>query len=722
MKLIEIIVGATIVIAPAIAIAQSADEGVIEEIVVTAQKVASSEQKTPISMEVYTGKDLADRGVVDLKNLAANDPSLIFATSTNEPYIAMRGVSTGNVTETGNPSVAVATDGVFLNRSYSLNSTLYDIDRIEVLRGPQGTLYGRNAVGGVVSIVTNKPTDDFGANVSVDIGNYRQENAQAAVNLPINDWMAVRVAAASYYHDGYRNNAPNLRDGDDQDSRSARAQILIHPTEQFSALIGYTETTIDEAGGATLLLPFNPSNPNHNAPAISNPFAWPVDAPQYEKSNTKDWHWDISYAGLPGRTTVDFLGGWNEIAWHHASPQLADPGEGNVPGGIDANTSYFQNEYPKTTSYELRFSSPTDQLVAWQTGLYYFSEKSSLHSIFIDNYNSPNENDDIITFNFPKVDSSSKAAFGQLSYNATDTLKFTAGARYTKDTIVRDGTFDLYLNVGPDGTVPIHVTPNVDGYADSSKVTWLVDADWSITNQNMVYAKVSTGYKAGGFTGAGSYKPESLTAYETGSKNRFNDGKLQLNGAVYWMNYTDQQLNQFSDPIAGAQTVNANSRIYGFEGNLIALVGPGGRLVLSTNYLNARITEFTPPAGYNPAISASIVGDDVPLSPRFSGSLEFDQSFGALAGTFTGRGQLTYESGKFFSANNFADTYAGANAIGNLSLEYKRPGSRWTVQGYVRNLTNRVVLVDAEEVYNANFKEYSFGPPRTFGVRISANF
>ena len=715
---------AAVLIGYAVSAASAAEStvDVLEEVIVTAQKEVSTEQKTPISMQVYSASELAHRGVVDLQTLAQTDPSLTFAMSTSEPYLALRGVSTGNVTETGDPSVAVATDGIFLNRSYSLNAGMFDLERVEILRGPQGTLYGRNAVGGVVSIVTNKPGDTFGGNASIDAGNYNAINLQGAINMPLTSWLAVRLSGASFKHDGYRDNSPSRTNGDDLNTHAVRAQVALHPTENFKAVVGFTYTSEDDAGKVSILLPFNPTD--HSMPALGRTDQWPIFAPQFQRIYSKDWKWDIAYGGLPGGVTINLLGGYNSIEWHHASPVLADPGGGNRPGGTSSNTSYFQNEFPKTVSHELRISSPADARLGWQFGGYYFKEKSSVQSRMIDNFGTTFENHDITTFNFPQVDSESKAGFGQLSFKANDKLKLTAGARYTKDSMIRVGTFDLFLNLPPppNGPGPIHITPPVNGQSASSKTTWLVDADYDITSHSMLYAKTSTGYKAGGFTGAGSYDPESMTAYEVGSKNRFLDEHLQVNGAVFFMNYKGQQVNQFSDPQAGAQTLNVDSRLYGFEGSMIALANQNNRFNLSVNYLHSKIMAFVPPAGY-PSNGNPVVGNSVPMSPEWAASAGYEASMAGPAGVYTAGVQAKYEADKYTGVNNFPDTLIPSHTTVDLSLGYKPNAGNWDLQAYVRNVTNKAYFVDAEEVYpGAGSRLYSYAAPRTFGLRVSASF
>lgn len=693
----------------------------LKEVVVTAERTQSNEQKTPISMQVYSHQDLVARGAINLQSLANTDPSITFAYSTGEPYIAMRGVATGNVTDTGDPSVAVETDGIFLNRSYSLESDMYDIARVEVLRGPQGTLYGRNAVGGVISIITAHPAHHFDSRASVEVGNYGTLNTEGMLNLPLSRTLAVRFAAASFFHNGYRNNAPSRTNGDDMNSRSGRMEVAFDPGAGFHGWLSYEYTRETDAGQAAELIPFDGPNgtATHKAQNPS-PYAWPIYAPHFNDLTEKDLKWSLTQGHLPGGVTITLLGGWNSTEWHHAQPSIATPGNGWEVGGQSKYASYFQNEYPVTQSDELRFSSPTDQRFTWQTGIYYFQDKSQVFSHFVDNYGTQYQDNNITTFVFPRDDSTSKAVYGQFTYKITNAVSFTGGGRYTKDDIVRAGTFDAYRQRA--GHL-ILITPNVNGRASSDKVTYLADVNWQVTPQNMVYGKVSTGYKAGGFTGAGSYKPESLISYEIGSKNRMFNDTAQLNGDVYYMNYTNQQLNQFTDPLAGAQTVNANSKIYGIEASLKTLLGRIGQLEIDADYLHARVEGFVPPPGYNPAVSEPIIGNELPVSPPYSVSAQFQHTWdGILNGVVTGMISAKYQDSMFFSANDFASTQSSANTTENVALTYQRDDSNWSAMFYCRNITNRPVLIDAEEVYTTGAYQYDWAPPRTFGVRITASF
>ncbi len=196
----------------------------------TAERHEETSQTTPVAMSVYSGKDIADAGVHDISTLTTIDPSVNFTTATGSGYIAIRGVSSTDLTEIGDPAVSVSRDGFFTNRSYGLFSSFYDVERVEVLKGPQGTLYGRNSSGGVINIISATPTDTFGGYVSIDAGDYQALNFEGALNLPLSDTVQMRISGVSLHHDAYRDNALATRGADDEDSRSSACNSPSSPS------------------------------------------------------------------------------------------------------------------------------------------------------------------------------------------------------------------------------------------------------------------------------------------------------------------------------------------------------------------------------------------------------------------------------------------------------------------------------------------------------------
>ena len=220
---------------PATAEAPAAEE-TLTEITVTAEKVQSTEQRTPIAMTVLSADTLARNNVGTLADLAQIAPSVEFSQNDGSEIITIRGVSSRDTTEIGDPDVSVNIDGLYFQRAIGLGDSIFDLERVEVLRGPQGTLYGRNAVGGAINFVTAKPKNEFEASTSVVFGNYNTVQTEGMVNIPISDIVQIRASFFTRSHSGYADNAP-AQDGDDADSKAARLHVAIEPFDDLKILL-----------------------------------------------------------------------------------------------------------------------------------------------------------------------------------------------------------------------------------------------------------------------------------------------------------------------------------------------------------------------------------------------------------------------------------------------------------------------------------------------------
>jgi iron complex outermembrane receptor protein len=222
------------------------------------------------------------------------------------------------------------------------------------------------------------------------------------------------------------------------------------------------------------------------------------------------------------------------------------------------------------------------------------------------------------------------------------------------------------------------------------------------------------------------YGPEKVTSYELGSKNRFLDNSLQLNLAAYYLDYKDQQVSTFvSDPQGtGSRTVNAGaSEIYGLEANIDYATDAFGRLSISANYLHARYESFLTVVGWNTSINQNLAGNRLPLSPTLSTTVQYERPISLSSGaTLTPGVNVKYESAKFFQPENYASSKQDAYALLNATLKYEPADANWSIQGYVNNITDEVVLVDAGEFYTGRNYTYAYQPPRTYGLRVAMDF
>lgn len=706
----------------------------LDEVVVTAQKRVGTEQTTPISMNVWSAEELVRKGISDIQSLSIADTSLNYSNGGSEGFIAIRGVLSKDVTEIGDPTVPVGQDWFFTNRPAQLINTMYDIERVEVLRGPQGTLYGRNATGGVVNIVTTKPGREFEARTSLELGNFNTLNFMGALNVPVSERIQVRGAFTSRRHDGYRENPGTLgsasQEGDDEDARSGRIQIAIQPTDNLDLLLAYQNTRIGGTGTVALNIPFVPSTtiPGdivHELPDLGDPRRFPLGGPTRLEIEDELMRLQADYQFGNGYS-LTYLGGYSDFRWQQWLPT---PGLFTPPG---VPNSFLQNEFPKTQNHELRLASDEEGFFTWQAGLYYFEERSTnlLSSAVADPGASTEA--ELLTFRFPLVKATSEAVFGQASFAVTDALSLTAGARYSRDEKTRTGVLDIPV-------FGIFGIPQ-EGSADFSKTTGHLGLGWTFNDDQFLYAKADTGYKAGGFTTCNPYDPEEVTTFEIGSKNRLRDDSIEFNVAAFYNDYKDQQVQTFvpaSVCISNSTVQNAgSSEIYGLEAAFTALVDAVGRFDVSLTWLNARYDDFvaqpglpaaaagcsdqvpvTDDLGNVIAINCQLSGNRLSLAPDITIAAGYERSWTlADAATITGRIEGKFYSEQYYDAFNYRSTRQDDYALLNAYVDYER--DNWRVGLWGRNLTDEVYFLSAQEFYTISTYQYAFAPPRTYGVRF----
>lgn len=702
----------------------------ITDIVVTAQRSATSLQRTPISIQVYTGEDLQRRGVADMRSLVQTDSSVNLNLSTGQPVIAIRGVATQNATEVGDPAVSIASDGVFTNRPSGTFAAFYDIDRVEILRGPQGTLFGRNSTGGTINLITARPTDGDVGRITGEYGNYDQVAADGFANFGLAENVNARMSFTVRSRNGFRNNAPADNRGDDEDVKSLRFQVAFAPTDRLSGWLLGQYTSVGGTGPVSQIAPFVFKNgvdgePVHEIPGeLRESHRFPLYAQYSQDLRRWEVRGGLTY-DLSGNISINYLGGYDKINYLRVQAQnpywggvLNGPGNGTIVPVI-----YHNRERPETINQEIRIgSSPRDRLF-WQVGAYYFRESSDVVAYTEYNPGAATAQRGV-EFLYPEVRSSSKALFAQATYALTDSLKLTGGVRYTWDKKSREGSF--LLDEAETG-LPFTITLPQSGATKSSKPTWLAGVDYQVNPDSLLYAKFSTGYKVGGFNSATSnYGPESVNAYEIGLKNNFLNNHLQLNIAAFRMDYSNQQVAQFltGSQNTGSQTVNAGkSRIWGVELNTVVNARDLGNLSVSANYTHARYIDFLASAGWDPTINIDFSGNRLPLSPEWSlsGQYQYPIELGSGA-LITPRVAMKYQSKQFFSYTNYNSTKQGSYALVDAGIDFAPSSKKWLLQAYVKNLFDKTILADATEFYSYNDYTVTYQAPRTYGMRLSYNF
>jgi iron complex outermembrane receptor protein len=679
---------------PIIAIAED-ETSELTEIVVTAQKRAEDLQKIPAAISAETGNVLVEQGVTDVRGLGQLFPAIELGQDYIYTQIDIRGVGANNDAPALDPAIAFNIDGVYQSRDYGTYGAFYDIDRVEVLRGPQGTLYGRNATGGSINLVTNKPVDTFEAAADLDLGNYDSKRAFGMLNVPVTDELAVRGAVQYSAHDGYLSSGFN-----DQDSMAGRLQALFKPNSDISLLVGGDFFYDHSLGAHTLIgLPFvMPSNPYFD-PATSGGYF--SDFKSWSFHSQLDWN-------LGGAILTDIL------AFKRVDIDTTDPVVGVFATTVSTDKSY---------SNELRLASVVDPKNPWSwvAGIYLFKETDYVYQDYFNPYFSS------ITIN-PDIAEKSGALFGQATYAIRDGLRLTAGLRYSDDTKTANGQDQTFI---PEFSFPVANVPDVFGQT-WHHVDWKVGIDTDLTPTSLLYANVATGYLEGGFNLGSTvgllpnFQPEKLLAYTVGSKNRFDDNRFQLNVEAFYYDYKDYIVSEYLTAGAAAgdfALYNAEkTQIYGAEIETQFLATQRDLLTVNLALLHAEYTDFILPVASNGLTDLS--GYTAMKSPSVSIQAGYQHTWNIAGGARVQAGVTTHFDSSYWtlfdhSPGSAQPSYTKTNVV----LSYIAPGNKWHVQAYGDNLENSAVISTAAPANSSSdgVPWVHLEPPRTYGVRFGFN-
>jgi iron complex outermembrane recepter protein len=703
----------------------------LEEIIVTAQRRSESLERTPLAITALSADTLETRGISSANDLNQVVPGLAVSRTGISAQIGIRGVVSTNDTEVGDPAVAFNVDGVYLARSRGALAALFDIDRIEVLRGPQGTLYGRNATAGSINVITNRPDlDKASSSASIEYGNYNELQTFGMLNVPLDSTLAIRGAFQTDHHDGYSDNTP-ARPYQDLDSTAGRVEALWKPVEQLAALLSLEYYHDGGAGfggyGAT-----NPLG-TYATGAGATAYRFAVSQDGYNNETTKGATLSVDWT-LPIGATLSYVGNYRTDDWHSLSGSSAAGPTGafcaTATSADCRSNTFFSLE--NQTSHELRLGNG-EGIFKWVAGLYYFKENNN---VFLGI--TPIAGITSLAFAQPSVTEESKAAFGQATFSVTDRFRLTGGARYTQDHKGRIGETEAF---GPIvGEQCVGCGPLNDNFADLkwSKTTWKGGAEFDVTADSMLYASVGTGYKAGGY-GDGvapnnnPYNPEDILAYDLGIKNDLLGHRLQVNVDSFYDLYTNYQASGLA-VVSGQSslvTINAGkAKIYGLELETASLLTDVDRLNLSVALLHAKFTQFDLLGDPFSAGPVSYTGNNLPNAPDVTVNLGYQHVFGLAGGaTITPRADVTYVASQDLDYHNYDVTKQGAYTKTDLSLSYDSAKRTWRAMLYVHNLEDKAVLASAAPDPRATSipigQTSGFGsylPPRTFGVKLSARF
>lgn len=720
---------------PAEAAAESDGDGSFE-IVVTAQRREQQLQDVSLSITAVGGEELSSRGVTDAINLNDVVPGLKIGFLGNQVQTYVRGVGDTTSNPYTQASVSLNVDGVYIARSPAFRTNFFDLARVEVLRGPQGTFYGRNSAGGAINILSKDPrqgeTDGY---FIAEAGNYSLLKAEGAASVSLSDTFAVRFAAQIIDSDGTTSIGAN-----DLVSQAFRLKALWEPSDKFSM-----KTTLDysEVGGR------GPGRVNYPA-QFGDPWESPND-PRMTQA---------LYPNLPLQFDKPSLDNKNYGASTEIVYDLGGPALTLIPAYrysesfalTDNGTGTISLETSDQLSFEARIGNESS-FGNWVIGGYLFNEDQSI-DLLVRTINKFTGNGTRYQQQiFPNFDTNASAIFGETTVNLSDDLRFIAGARYTQESRAKQGRIlnGTVANFVP--TINPALTVNINTTLDVNAVTWKTGFEYDASPDNMLYFTASRGFKSGGFTATNDspFFPEYLTAFTFGSKNSFGRAVLNLE-AFYWK-YKDQQISFVTIDQGATTFVTRNagrSTIWGLSAEAVLPVGKNGRLSGSVEYLNTNFDSYVfqttgaaVPAGQIRADGClsggsngtlrivDCSGKPLPQSPKWSGNARYTQAFPlSNGGSVDFAGDIKFASKTFLAGSNFASPFFQDDGYVTFdaSLSYKTPSGAWTLQGYVRNITNEAIYVQASATSNFTVpggiapSVAAIRPPRTYGVSLRHEF
>jgi len=753
---------------PASALAQTAPArtsatGAIEELVVTARKTEERAQDVPVAITAISPMRMKDLGISNFSDVSRSTPNL-FVTRYNSnpasPLITIRGQAQQDVTLNIDSPVGVYVDGVYLPHSFGLDAAMVDIERIEVLKGPQGTLYGKNTTGGAISVVTKSPDlDQFGGFADVTLGNYDFVGVNAALNIPlVKDQLAMRLVASNSNHNGYGRDARGGAVNDDH-SRFYRAKIRWEPSETVHVLLSADYQRLWNRGSAIHLTEVNPyPSTVRNTPATATGFLQ-VRA-ERGLPNTPDGilaarNLLATYIyGQPsgpksfydGSTFSPQAGHYD--GWGASADIAADLTDSITLRSITAVRKFRRTDVididasPFTIIESLNLAHSTNwaeelqlsgsgERYNWIVGAYANwedADDTSPNTITVPlvNPSSPGRN-------LADLKQSSKAVYGQAGYNLTDQVRLTAGLRWTSETKQNTST----NNAGPAFTcsIPVILRPNAAVCSATFKNTYsdysyLVSLDYKPNDQILLYAKTSRGFKGGGqnIRGTGTpesfnpFRPETVTDYEVGVKSDLLDRRLRINAAAFHSEYKDVQRSARilapNGTVVSLLTNAAKARINGAELEVTARPIEPLTLNFSAGLTDAKYKEF-----FDAALGDR-TNEPFALPKRtwsISGSYVIPTDRGAvrLAADYNWRSRVVLAPAAVFKDAAAQDAYGLLNTRVSFNLD----SADLEIAAFVKNVAGKHYYSAAGSFDNSlGYDLLWVGNPRTYGVQLIKKF
>ena len=713
---------ASISLATSVALAQTSapESSELEEVIVTAERRQVNLQDVPASATVLTAESLAAKGIDNVIELQAVAPSVAINTYNRSTFINIRGVGISQSAPTSNPGVAYYVDGMFIPHEQFIAQSFYDIESIEVLRGPQGTLTGQNSTGGAIYVRTPPPNvDGFSGYIDQTVADADWYRTAAAVNVPMGDSFAMRVSGVYDERGSFTDNiGPSPSDPGSGRDASGRVAFRYTPTESITFDLRYEH--FDRKTDYNAI--------KNRADAVTgDPFTIEEDAISFLDQKGDRASLEARFQLTPGvalRALTSYLDAKTTDQADGDRSATALPVPGNLPTN-GANTALYRGRVSytsqglKTWVSEINLLSGDESPLQWVVGAFYLEEDSPV-SVLRDNRNTVNfeqSNSSIVT----ELTNTSTSVFGQVDWRFADAWALDAGVRYSEDT--QEYTRILIPGPPPPGCFPC------GSELESDEMTGRLGLKFFAAEDVMVYGTVSKGYKAGGINldpRLPDYLPETNQMAELGIKSTVADGRLRINGAIFRSDYEGIQLSSLTavgtPPALLPNTLNAApAEIYGAE---LELTGRFDALEFNVglSWLESEFTEDALLTDSQTNTNRLVPeGSRVPFAPEMTATAGIQYDFQAGSWTITPRAQVSYMDEQLSTPFQYAATIVPSRTIADLRIT-ARPTGNLRLEAFATNLLDETYIAAQVQDASSATGGIIYGPPRQIGLRARFDF
>ena len=728
--------------------------GVLEEVTVTAQKREQSVQDVGIAITAFSGEQIEKLGYTNSTDIVAMMPGVQVnkTTGPSNYSFSIRGVTQADFADHQESPISVYVDEVYVSQTSAVGFSLFDVERVEVLRGPQGTLFGRNSTGGLVHYITKKPTEKFEAYVSGMYASENERRLEAGIGGALGESVSGRISGTWGAIDPWIKNDAGP-DGRDYENYAVRGQLLFSIGESADLLISARQ------GQMTSDTPFffqwdtaigyDPAN-GFLPVAVPGP-----DAYGYEDTDGDNYRgaWD-AFGGFETETsgitsTLNWAIGEANLTWiadfqNVEKNYIGDTDSGPERSGGTGGPLHFANYADVDQwSQELRLNGDWDS-GRWIIGAYYLD----IAGYYVSASEFAGGPVAAVVPGFPPIPYSTNlvydnnkdswALFAQTEYDLTDQLTLIAGARYTKDNT--DFDYVNFLVFGQtssgldiknvsvaDASIPPFLT--IVGTDSEGLVSGKLQLDWKPSDDLLVYGSWNRGIKGGGFNapiapdldpGQETFDSETLDAFEVGAKATIFDGGGRFNAAAFYYDYKDYQVFQLIPGIT-SRIFNKPATIQGLEADLVFYPGEGWDIMLGAAYVDAEVEDI-------PRFDGSLVNTRPPLIPEFTASVLVRYEFEVLGGHVALQADANYRSNQYFDIQNQPVLKESGYSLANVRATYRSSDDSWSVTAFVDNITDEEVRVMAYTLpggppaFLPNTALADYGRPRWVGISFKYNW